>query len=166
MILKYLVQQWRYNPNIKRIVLANDHSENVLNEWLSDFHFFAISPLVRPISQGMNLFEIKHSTVWPYGIRSIKPVSNVFIINPESTYFIGYNEPVANTFELDLSIGARCAYDTSSEDSRCRNVFVLDKEIDRFVCGKTPQSNVPICIPDEDGEEFYKCIFKCVQLLK
>lgn len=162
MVVKYIIQKWRYNPNVKRIIVEGDVVPNVVNEWLYESSFYAISPFFRPIPNGMNLFQVIHSETWPTGIQSIKPVYNFFDIYPQHTYFVGYNEPVPNTFKLDLSqLTAKCNFTGNENVDFCkRGVYVLKENIDKFECGRS-SLGFPLCIPSRNGEELYKCMLKC-----
>lgn len=164
LILPYIVQKWRYNPNVKRIILADSHTPNVLHEWSTDYCFYAFSPFFRPIPRGMNLFEIKHSEVWPYGLQSIKAVYNIFLSDPTSIYFIAYSVPVNGTRELDASLTARCNYDEAKNNTHCRNIYVLEDNVNKFKNTKAP--GFDLCVPNKDGEEIYKCVFKHIQYRK
>ena len=144
-VITLYIQRWRYNPSALRILETNDSSN--FQEWQTDSVFYAFTPLLRPIPEGMACFEIKHAGTWPNAFTKIVPVVDFFGLDDTSTYFIAYTKKVNGTTKLRLPSGM-------SSD-----IYVLDSPIDSFVCN----SDLDLCVPSQGkkGKEFSKCVFDC-----
>ena len=67
--------------------------------------FFAVSPMIRPIPSGLQLFCALQAESHPFRTIAVKHVIDMFNLSELSgqcTYFMAYNQPVPNTVPLYL----------------------------------------------------------------
>ena len=65
-----------------------------LTSWDSVDVFYAINPLISPLSKGMKLFCARKNLAWPYQTTSVTQVYDIFNNSAQGTYFIAYSTPV------------------------------------------------------------------------
>lgn len=68
--------------------------------WKLAGQFYAVSPSLRPIPTGMQLYCAKRTLSFPYDISDINIVYDMFNVKDYCLYFITYYKPVPNTKPL------------------------------------------------------------------
>jgi len=61
--------------------------------WRKYYTFLAYNPLVPPYPAGSELFRARHSMNYPYELREIKSVRDVYHVDEPGTYFVAYTAP-------------------------------------------------------------------------
>lgn len=75
--------------------------ERLYRGWHVAGYFYAINPMPsHPIQTGMKLYCVKQTTGFPYNSTSIHIEYDPFSIDPDSVYFIAYNQRVPFTIPL------------------------------------------------------------------
>lgn len=68
-------------------------SESSRGEWRKYYTFLGYNPLIPPYPAGSELFRARHSTNYPYELKEIKSVRDVYNVDEPGTYFVAFTAP-------------------------------------------------------------------------
>jgi hypothetical protein len=177
--------------NIIYKCLDNTNGNGYDDKWVLYGSFYVVSPMVRPIPDGLKLINANKSGKYPYNTQSVNYSYDVFNVEPNSVSFLAWTRPLQGTVPLYLHItpngGAYPSFDKNppQQEGWTENIispiYVL-VDPDNYSGDSTnllkferDKNNIlqfkfkPIqgrCMPDPEGDSLNKCFLLTDEISK
>ena len=126
--------------------------------------FYAFSPMLRPIPEGLKLIRVRQFGTYPYSTEVVQYNYDPFDVDDQSIYFLTWTQPVPHTSPLYLW---RTNYDATYatfDATNLKSEMNWDKELISpvFVLRdrKAFKGNFGRCIPAEEGKSMVDCFLE------